>query len=220
MTRPLPNAYEEIEAKFRKMSRGDFAEWVASQTFAWKTWGDGPWDEVEAYKYAIIARAPGDPHRESRESEIARGKGYGATWAAARKMQLADVEKAILKATSDGRPRTLNRIAVETFGLTADIIPAVAELAVMRLVFEEKLAFAFVPAPYSVPDGSGRKRRRAYEYMLLWNDATWRKLHPEFPRSGRIAPRELPFAWEGARPLRGTAESTGLRQLELISDEP
>lgn len=217
------NLYAESEANFRGLSRRDYAEWVV-EAFPWKTWGAVPWDENDAWKYLIMARAPGDPDRSTREERRARGVGYSKQWEDARRVPLVEYEKAILKATADGRPRTVQRIAVENFDMEASMLPTVVKLALMRLVYEENLAFAILPIPgYTVEDHRGRRRRTPYHVLLLWNDATWRRNHPGVPRTRRTAPMELPPGWEGQRPLRGTttaaAPSRRIRQLRLMPED-
>lgn len=163
----------------------EYADWVV-KAFPWKVWDSGspafyadPSDPHfdPAWRYAVMGRAPDDPERLSREDARARGEGYGVVWERLKTVPVEKVKAAILKATEDGRPRTWNRIAVEAFGITADVVTRNVERGLAELVGEQKLAFANL-------DGG----------ILFWNDAIWRKAHAKPAKPGETRASKSPKA--------------------------
>jgi hypothetical protein len=85
-----------------------------------QTWVTGRYaDRSGMAKYLHLVRAPGDPERRPRP------KGGVAERAPHRKLgrtSAAKWEPLLLAALEDGEPRTFNRLGVELFDLTADVI--------------------------------------------------------------------------------------------------
>ena len=85
-----------------------------------QTWVTGRYaDRSGAAKYLHLVRAPGDPERRPRPAgglaERAPHRKLGRTPA-------AQWEPVLLAGLADGVPRTFNRLGVELFDLTADVI--------------------------------------------------------------------------------------------------
>lgn len=174
--------YTESEVAFERLLARDYAAWVAA-TFPWKVQGalepdeigrlrkrlEGTWDDKsKTYDYALMVRAPDDPERQSRARQRENLKGWGGHWKSAKSVPVLEVRDAIMSATQDGRPRTLNRIALETLEITADMLPANVWQAVSSLIWGGQLAYASVYSPASRP-------RAWHEVVLLWNDAIWQR---------------------------------------------
>jgi len=84
------------------------------------TWVTGNYaDRSGAAKYLHLVRAPGDPERRPRPkggvADRAPHRTLGRT-------SSARWEPVLLEALADGTPRTFNRLGVELFDLTADVI--------------------------------------------------------------------------------------------------
>lgn len=168
--------YEQSEPKWRELRRGPYGDWVA-KNFDWKLWG-GPWSNFGGWKFriAVMGIAPGDPERLERKARQEKYGGLEGLYEHIRRSKHVtpdEYERVILKHLADGRPRTLNRITVELLDTNAEAIPHAMLLALQRLVYSRELAFATV-SPGGDPD--------AYHFVLFWNDATWRKRHPQYEK--------------------------------------
>jgi hypothetical protein len=83
---------------------------------AWTTGGE--MDRSELAGYLHLVRAPDDPER-------VRPKGGHADRAPHRtlaKLPYAECERRLLAGLADGTPRTFNRLCMEVFNLTADVV--------------------------------------------------------------------------------------------------
>lgn len=183
--------YPESEIRYFDLAKNPhkpglekYADWVVD-AFPWKVWGEGspafyakPDDKYmdPAYRYSVIIRAPDDPERPSREAARSEGLGYGQVWKNLKIEPVHKIRGAILEATADGRPRTWNRITVEAFGISADVVPERVARILGELVGEQKLAFA-------VRDNGG---------FLFWNDAIWRKAHGNASKPGKPRASKVP----------------------------
>lgn len=91
------------------------------------TWNHAPVCREGAYAYTYLIRSPEDPER--RECAPSLG-GDGRTmdflhpthWSKVKKLSVEHCRTAILALLSDGVPRTFNRIGVELWDKTADIL--------------------------------------------------------------------------------------------------
>lgn len=178
--------YTESEVAFERLSAEDYAAWVAS-AFPWKVPGrlpprdlerlrrylGGTWTEkAQNMDYTFMVRAPDDPERQSRELQRENLKGYGGHWEDAKSVSVPAAKEAIMEATKDGRPRTLNRITLETFAITADMLPPNIWQAVAILHAGGHLAYASVYSPAS-------RQGQWDEVVLHWNDAVWQRVFGE-----------------------------------------
>lgn len=94
---------------------------------------------TETNKYTIMHRHPDDPERRPRPKGGQKDKTPHLTF---RKMSESQVAKALLRHLADGVPRTLNRIGVEIWDKTADILMGtIVEDVLWALCEDGSLAF-------------------------------------------------------------------------------
>ena len=105
-----------------------------------ETWWTGPYPEgfrSGASAYTHMIRDPSDPERSEREAR--KGQENRVVKEIHRHGDVESFKKQILAHVADGTPRTLNRIAMELWDLTADIVGERIEKAFFDLVEEMKL---------------------------------------------------------------------------------
>jgi len=167
--------YLPEEEAFNRLNQKSYADWVV-RNYDWYMWS--PQAEQDAAKlvkrpdflYPTMFRSADDPIDPKRSDAKAQGgrsqHRFKDKWVKLRREVKNDPTKArkvLLKVTSDGRPRTLNRIAFDAFGMTADIIPDSVRQVFAQLLIDGKFAFTTYPSSEDIT------------VYLFWNDANWRK---------------------------------------------
>ena len=92
----------------------DGTRWVSGQAV----------DRSGLAAYVHLVRAPDDPKRPPRPTAAERdaGRDQNREWRAIAKLPVPELAERIAADLADGEPRTFNRIAVEMFGKTADVL--------------------------------------------------------------------------------------------------
>lgn len=93
-------------------------------------------------KYTIMIRGPDDPERMPREAHPNGRQPDMAPHRTIAKMDILRLKRIILNHLSDGEPRTFNRIGVELWDKTADLLGGTKiETALWDLCVEGSVAF-------------------------------------------------------------------------------
>lgn len=115
-------------------------------------------DRAGAARYVHLIRAPSDPARSPRPG-FASGRDQNDEWRAIAKLPISRVKRAILHLLKDAVPRTFNRICVELWDKTADVLFETApDAALWELVSEGELEHTLrAPILFRVAPRSGAR---------------------------------------------------------------
>lgn len=120
-----------------ELSDGDHGRWHSGPYCV----PGAPCEHRVRHGFTHMIRAPGDPERQTREARRAR-LGPGSTTEAMRSRKTRSPDAAlaeVLELLSDGEPRTLNRIGVELWDQTADVVDDRIWWAIVDAVIEGQL---------------------------------------------------------------------------------
>ncbi len=126
----------------------------SSSASAGKTWTFGPVDLSGVSKYLIIVRGETDPERQG--NKCPKHRGWNTDEAALKTRQARGASKtgkltaeaamaAVVELLADGQPRTFNRICVELYDRTADVLcGGPVEAAMWDLAAEHRIEFTMM----------------------------------------------------------------------------